>query len=187
MWRSETRVTRQRQFLLVLVQLHRHLLNGSAQLRILGAGCLGGFLELLYLGLKVLEVLLFPLAEGALSSAILSLSFLDVAVRHGSIATDRQTIKVERGCSGLLTELGSFVSSLRPGFFGTLPSLSRLLVSPSSFSAESPSGWLLFSEFSCSGELALELLSEDLREVPGRSPNISPDMSLPKPRSKLLS
>lgn len=132
-------------------------------------------------------MLFFPLAEGALGSAVLSLSFLDLAVRQGTIATDRLTITAEKGCSGPLTELGSFVSSLRPGFLGTLPSLSRLLLSPSSFSAESPSGWLLFSGLSFSGELALELPSEDLRVLPGRSPNISPDKSLPKPRSKLLS
>lgn len=64
--------------LLVVVELSSDALNLSTEHAVLMVGGFGSLLQLLDLGLKVLEVLLLPLSESTLGSAILSLALLQV-------------------------------------------------------------------------------------------------------------
>lgn len=87
-----------------------------------------GFLEVLYFGLKILEMLLFTFTEGSLSSTVLSFAFLILLV-YGMIYC---------ACVYMvLTEVGSDVNGFRPGFFEPLSSPSRLFPPPSSLLSSS--------------------------------------------------
>lgn len=113
-----------RQPLAIFAKLHLQPFDLGSQESVFLGGRVGGFLQLIYLGLQILQVLLLTLPESPLSSTILGLALLYailVSVDYEAINLKKERSAYRSGlrCQRLPTRLLSLaLSSFLASFFG---------------------------------------------------------------------